>query len=107
MASNHEELEQIMEMLWSRAMGNLAHVFVFCLHTKVEVGQWNMKSSSMFSVFNFVFALIWAPSDLELASILVLDEQKNSFDWLVMMLADGLRLSFPSPLFSAYIQKSN
>ncbi len=78
MASNHEELEQITEKHWLRAMGNLAHVFVFCLHTKVEVGQWNMKSSSMFSVFNFVFALIWAPSDLELASILVLDEQKTA-----------------------------
>lgn len=67
-----------MEMHWSRAMGTLAHEFVFCLHIKVEVGQRNMKSSGMFSVFNFVFALIWAPSDLELASILVLDEEKTA-----------------------------
>lgn len=74
MSSNHEELEQIMEMHWSR-LATLA-MCVFCLHTKVEVGQRNMKSSGMFSVFNFVFALIWTPSDLELVSILVLDEEK-------------------------------
>lgn len=32
----------------------------------------------MFSVFNFVFAPNWAGSDLELASVLVLDGKKNA-----------------------------
>jgi len=36
-----------------------------------------MKSSGMFSVFNFVFAPNLAGSDLELASVLVLDGKKQ------------------------------
>lgn len=53
----------------------------------------------MFSVFNFVFGPNLAGSDLKLDGVLVL-KGKNSSDWLVMMLADGLPLSFIPPLFS-------
>lgn len=60
----------------------------------------------MFSVFNFVFAPNWAGSDLELASVLVLDGKEKCSDWLVKMLADGLPLSFISPhIFCLYPEK--